>query len=236
MVQKKKQKTTPAINQADEAEKIQQRIFEREVDEELRQEKLVNMWKKYRSLVYTGVIAIILGTIGCEWYQSWQTKIKLAESDRYDNATILVVQGQEDDAIKALEQLAQDGKTGYRYLAQMQVAGLLIKGDQKEKGLSYLKSLSEDTKAPEALNKAALLSYIGNQIDTGNSAQLQSALEPILSHPNDGFYGSAVELSVLLFLKENQTEKAKALLDEAMKSSALEPQVKERLSILKDNI
>ena len=233
MTQKKKQSV---VKPMDEAEKIQQRIFEREVDEELRQEKLANLWKKYRMLVYTGVIAVILGTIGCEWYQAWQTKIRLAESDRYDNATIMVVQGQTDEAVNALEQLAKDGKTGYRYLAQMHVAGLLLKEDETEKGLSYLKSLSDDTRAPKALREAALLSYVGHQIDTGDSTQLQSLLKPILTNPENGFYGAAVELSVLLYLKSNQVKEAKSLLDTALQSPTLDPMAKERLSLLKDNI
>jgi len=233
---KNKQQKGPIVKPVDEAEKIQQRIFEREVDEELRQEKLANIWKKYRMLVYTGVVAIILGTIGFEWYQAWQTKIRLAESDRYDNATVMIVQGQTNEAINALEQLAKDGQTGYRYLAQMQVAGILLKEDETEKGLSYLKSLSENTEAPQALQEAALLSYVGHQIDTGNAAQLQSILKPILSQPEDAFYGVAVELSALLYIKSNQVDQAKSLLNSALQNTSLEPQTKERLTMFRDNI
>jgi len=187
-------------------------------------------------LVYTGVAAIILGTIGCEWYHAWQTKTRLAESDRYDNATIMIVQGQTNEAISALEQLSKDGKTGYRYLAQMQLAGLLLKEDNTEKGLSYLKSLSEDSAAPQPLQKAALLSYVGHQIDTGNATQLQAVLEPILSQPENAFYGPAVELSALLHIKSNQVDKAKSLLDTAIESLSEEDPAKERLTMLKDNI
>lgn len=223
-------------NCADEAVKIQQRIFEREVDDELRQEQLAKLWKKYRFVVFGGVIGVILGTIGVEWYQAWREKVSLSESDRYEQAVIQSVQGQTQEALEAFAALTDDGRTGYRYLSQMQIARLLLEGDEPEKGLAVLKTLADDTDAPSALRSVATLSYVGHQIDNDQTTGLRQELTALLKQPKGAFYGMAVELAALIDIRNGQKEQAIALLNTALQSSDLAPQLRERLTLLKGGI
>lgn len=223
-------------NCADEACQMQQRIFEREVDEELRQERLRKWWMKYRFVVLGGVIGIILGTIGSEWYAAWQQKISIAESDRYENAVILGVQGETEKALAELDMLAQDGKTGYRHIAKIAAAGILLDGDRKADGYEMLLDLAQDEQAPKALRDMALVSYVGHRSDNGNTVELKRLLEPVLADTSSPFYGMAVEQAVLMHLLSAEQEQAAALLDKALAVQTLPPQLRERLNNLKGEI
>ena len=223
-------------NCADGTCDIQQRIFEREVDEELRQERLRKWWMKYRFVVLGGVIGIILGTIGSEWYAAWQQKVSLAESDRYENAVILGVQGETEKALAELDLLSQDGKTGYRHIAKIAAAGILLDGDKKAEGYEILLDLAYDEQAPKALRDMALVSYVGHRSDNGNTVELQQLLAPVLTDTETPFYGIAVEQAVLMHLLSAEQEQAATLLDKALSVQTLQPQVRERLNNLKGEI
>lgn len=236
MKQNKKCAGNCGKNCADEGCQIQQRIFEREVDEELRQERLIKWWMKYRFVVIGGVVGVILGTIASEWYEAWQQKISLAESDRYENAVIFGVQGESEKALAELNLLAQDGKTGYRYISKIAAAGILLDGDKKAEGYDMLLDLAYDEQAPKALRDMALVSYVGHRSDNGNTVELQQMLKPILAETTSPFYGMAVEQAVLMHLLSGEQEQAVALLEKALAVQTLGPQLRERLINLKGEI
>ena len=216
---------------ADEMAKIQERIFEREVDEELRQERLTNFWKKYRFLIIGGAIGIILASIAGEWYRSWQGKVRASESDRLEQALILAVKGDDLPALSQLKQLGADGKTGYRYIARLEEAGLLFQQNKFEKAMDVLKALANDSNAPAPLRDLAVVSYVGHRLDTGNTQELKQMIKP-LTQTEGAFYGQAVELMAWLYVVSGEEKEAKELVTKAVKSDSVAPQVKERLNLL----
>ena len=231
MAQKEEKKS-----RAEEAAQIQQHIFEREVDEELRQEKLAAMWKKYRFLIFGCVIGVIVATISVEWYQAWKQKVSMAESDQLESALISAVKGEEEQALSALTALGENGKTGYRFIAQMEKAGLLLKQKKNKEAYAVLKALSEDSKAPKAIREVALVSYVGQQMSRGNTAELSQMIKPLANDKQNAFYGQAVELAAWLDWISGEKKEAKALIDEALSVPTLEPAVKERLTLLSEKI
>ena len=58
----------------------------REVDEELRRERLANIWKKYRGLIVLAVFLIVAGTAGWRGYEYYSQKQAEAASERYASA------------------------------------------------------------------------------------------------------------------------------------------------------
>ena len=218
----------------DEAARIQQRIFEREVDEELRQERLLALWRKYRFIIFGCIIGVIVGTVAVEWHKAWWQKTRLGESDRYENASVLAATGKTTEASGIYTALIAEGQTGYRYLAQLQNAGLLIRNDKKDAGLTLLKKMADDADAPQSVRTLATLSYVGQQVDTGDIATLRSLLAPILADTANRFYGPAVELAALLDLRAGQVEQAKALINTTLLNQNLDARIRERLTLLKD--
>ena len=218
----------------EEAAEIQQHIFEQEVDDELRQEKLAALWKKYRFIVFGGIIAIIGGTIAMEWYQAWHLKVRMAESDRFENAVILSVQGKDDEAFGILRDLGKNAKTGYRFVAKMEEAGLMLKQKKIREASALLKELANDEKAPQPVRDAALLSYVGHNFDSGNTAELIQQLNPLVQNEKGAFYGPAVELVARMRMLSGDKEKAQTLLKKALENPDLTPQTKEILTLLSE--
>lgn len=214
----------------DEMEKLQQAIFEREVDEELQRERLRNLWQKYRFAVIGLVIGILLTTIGTEVYHSWRQKVSLSESDSFENAAVLAYTGETDKAVEILKKLASDGRTGYAPLAEMKLAGIYFSQNKPQEGIASLnKVIASD--APEQLKAVATIAYVGQQFETEDPAKLQAMLKPLLAGTSN-FVGSAAELSAALYLKQNNQAEAINVLNQTINNPKTAPAVKQRLSEL----
>ena len=214
-----------------ECKKYQDRAFELEVDEELQNERLLQFWKKYSWLVYGGVAAILLITIGAEWYRNYRTQIRLKESDLFENATLLAVDGKNTEAITAFEKLAQSGKTGYKVLALINLADLQLAENKKAEGLETLKKVLEITPKKDPIHLVASLTYVGYQLGDGNPDELLKVLEPALN--DKSFQGLATELAVQLLNKKGDKVEAQKLIQKAFQNPTLSVTSRARLNTLK---
>ena len=213
-----------------ECKKYQDKAFELEVDEELQQEKLIEWWKKYRWLVYGGVAFILLATIGFEWYKNYQIKLRLSESDAFEEAVVMVYSGKNEEALSAFDKLSKNAKTGYRILALMNLADLQMSSGKKEEALKTLKTILNTTSTKDPLHLVSILSYVGYQMDTGNADELLTVLEPALK--NDAFQGLATELAAILLKNQNKQVEANQLIQKALQNPAVSTTSKARLNTL----
>ncbi len=209
--------------------KYQDQAFELEVDEDLQQERLNKFWKKYSWLVYTIVVLILATTAGIQLYQSWRMKVRVAESDAYENAVVKIFAQQPDEAKPALVQLANTGRTGYKYLARLELAGLAARQNDSETALKEFKTLM-DSDAPKSLRAVATLSYVGHQVDSGDPKELLKQLDPLLDNP--AFVGMAAELATVLYIRDNRPQEAQKMLHKALALPHLSEVVQTRLKAL----
>ena len=228
---KKKCDTCNKEQGCSECKKYQDKAFELEVDEELQNERFVEFWKKYRWLVYGGVSAILLLTAGTEWYRSYHMKMRLSESNTFEEATILAYGGKYEEARIAFEKLAKSGKTGYRILALMNLADLQMKNDKKSESLITLKEVLKTTSKKDPLHLASSLTYVGYQLEDGNPDELLEVLAPALE--NDAFQGLATELAVPLLNRQGKKEEALKLIQQAIQNPVTSAGSRARLDTLK---
>ncbi len=215
----------------DELERIQQAILDREVEEELQRERLLNFWNKYRFLIIGGVLAIILSTAGTELYHTWRNKVRLEESNKFETAILQSVTGQKEEAVNALNALSNEAKTDYKYIARLRLAGLDLQNNDLESALKQLKSVFENTSAPNALRAIAKLSFVSHQIDTQNGDTLLPILSD-LTNPQSEYFAPAIELKTAILLKQNKKEEAKQTLQNAILNPNLTPDTVNRLKSL----
>ncbi len=100
-------------------------IFE-EVDEELRRDKYQDLLRKYGPWALGGALAIIVGTVGWQGFEAWQTSNRETASDSYLVAMTQVENGQLALAAASLETLADQGTAGYAPLALIQRGNLAL--------------------------------------------------------------------------------------------------------------
>ncbi len=225
---KKNCKTCP--KKCENCAEHQAKAFELEVDEEIQQERLSLFWKKYSWLVYTLIILILACVLGFESYSSWRTKIRLAESNLFEKSVLLSNNGHTEKAVIGFEELSNNGKTGYRVLAQLELADLSAQKGEKEKAIDLLKKAVQSTETSDPLHQITVLSLVSYQLDEADPAALLETLQPVLE--DTYFQGLATELAVVLLKKQNKQDEAENLIQKALQNDHLAPTTKTRLNSL----
>ena len=225
---KKNCKTCP--KKCENCAEHQAKAFELEVDEEIQQERLSLFWKKYSWLVYTLIILILACVLGFESYSSWRTKIRLAESNLFEKSVLLSNNGHTEKAVSGFEELSNNGKTGYRVLAQLEWADLSAQKGEKEKAIDLLKKAVQSTETSDPLHQITVLSLVSYQLDEADPAALLETLQPVLE--DTYFQGLATELAVVLLKKQNKQDEAENLIQKALQNDHLAPTTKTRLNSL----
>ena len=159
----------------------------REIDEEVRRDRMAALWKRHSRLIYAGAVLIIVATA---------------------EATV-AAQTDPAKAVSALEALAADSSgSGYAVLARLQAAVLKAKGSDRAGGLAALKAIAADGSVGQPYRDLALLLSASLGADDEPPADLIQRLKPLTEATNPWHF-SALELSALAQLKSG--DKAGAL-------------------------
>ena len=226
--QKHKKECEKCQNNCSSCRQYQDKAFELEVDEEMEQERLAHLWQKYHGWIFGGVCLILFLTAGIQLYSSWWQKVRLSESDAYEKAVILANSQKYEQAQKAFESLISSGYTGYKKLAQMQLADLYMQQNKVPEALGVLKKVVDSCKREDSLCLTALISYTGYQIEDGNPDQMLALLRPALENPF--FQGLATEIAVVYLNRQGKSLEAKSLVEKALKNPNLTLQMRSRLN------
>ena len=214
----------------DEQQRAQELLIEEAV-ENMHNEQLSQFWKKYKYLVYTLIVALVLSVAGMEAYKTHKYNTRLADSDTYEQAAVLYAKGQTDEALEKYTSL-QNAKTNYKYLSMIRRAGILFEQNKADDALALLKTVYEDKSTPEVIKAISAFGLASNQINTLPPAQVHALIDPYLTATSP-WYASAVELEVALLKKQGKTQEAISLIDQALTVSSIPALAKERLTIMK---
>jgi hypothetical protein len=99
--------------------------FIQEVDERVREDKVLAFFKRWGVLLAIVVGAGILGIGAWQWWQANQISTARSQADAYAAAQQLARDGNLDDAKTAFENLSNEGPRAYRVMAQMERAAVL---------------------------------------------------------------------------------------------------------------
>src|SRR5215212_5130904 len=90
-------------------------IFQ-EVDEEVRRERLKQLWERHSNLIVAIAVLIVVAVGGWRGYQWWEAK-KAAEAGAvFESAARLAAEGKQLEAEEAFARIAAEGAGGYRTL------------------------------------------------------------------------------------------------------------------------
>src|SRR5690606_32565996 len=106
--------------------------FIREVNEELRSDRMKSVWRRFGPLIIGAAVAIVLGTAGTVGYQHWVESKASASGDKFVASLGLAVGVESEQALVALDELAETGYGSCRGLARRRADTVLAeKGDPK---------------------------------------------------------------------------------------------------------
>jgi hypothetical protein len=112
----------------------------REVEEEVRRERLEKIWKQYGDYIIVGAAALIIAVAGFELWQRYEDNRRTTASAEYD-AAVQLASTNPPAAIAASEKIAATAPAGYAKLAKFAEADALLVTGQRSKAVSIFESL-----------------------------------------------------------------------------------------------
>jgi len=185
----------------------------KEIDEDLRQQKYADLWKKYGNYIIGAAVALVVGVASVKGWEAYDLNRKSEDSKLLSSALKSIASDKPDTAADILNKLATEGSAGYAILARFNQAAVLAKkGDRKAASAAYL-ALSEDNSVDEIFRDMALIIAALHGLEGGEAAVLSNRLARLMNGTSPWRH-SAKELTALLAQKSGNSDKARKLFQE----------------------
>jgi hypothetical protein len=204
-------------------------IFQ-EVDEEVRREQLMKLWRRYQNYIIAAAVLLVLAVGGWRAYDWWETKKAAEAGTAFEAAILLSEQGKHAEAEAAFSTIAADSTTTYRTLALVRAAAELAQTDPKSAVAAYDKIAAVSSIPPELRDLAGLRSG-ALLLDNGSFAEARQRLEP-LTGADHVYRHTARELLALAAWRAGDTTAAKSWIDMIMTDPATPPDSRSRVEML----
>jgi hypothetical protein len=202
----------------------------REVDEDVRTDRLAQFWSKYSFVVYGAAVAIVIGTALYVFLSHEKIEAANAAGARFEAAQELAQANKSVEAAAAFAALAQESHApqGVRAAAALRAAEEKSLGD-REGAVKDLDALALDANAPPLLQDAARLRAGLLRADEGDKAELERRFGPLLNGP---YRFTARETLALAALKRGDTEDAGRLFDKIIVDPGTPANIRQRAEAL----
>jgi len=193
----------------------------REVDEELRTERMNKLWRQFGPYVIGLALVIVLIVAGNEAWRWWQTSTANQGAEQFTAAIDSVEGGDISGGQVALQEVIKSGSGQYPVLAQFRSAALLAEEGKTEEAIAAydaLMSTSSDTRLRELA--AVFAAYL--LVDGGDPLAVSQRVGDmqVANHP---MRNAAREAIGLAHYKANNLVDARVLFD-AIAADPLTPQ------------
>ncbi|MFV2092699.1 MAG: tetratricopeptide repeat protein, partial [Hyphomicrobiales bacterium] len=153
----------------------------REIDEELRQERLTKLWKLYGSYVIGGVVALVLAIGGYKFYVSYELSRAGEAGAQFAQATKLISEGKYAQAESILAALSQNGYASYPILARLQQAGALAAEKRLDDAVAVYDQIAQDTGADIMFRDLAKVRAAIILVDSASPEEISRRMDPLIT-------------------------------------------------------
>ncbi len=209
--------------------------FIREVDEELRRDRLLSIWQRYGRALIALVVLLVVGVAAWEGWKAWRSRQMAAAAEQLLAVERDMAAGRWVEAASAFAAAADGGEPGPATIARLREAAALGRAGDADAVAAALGTLADRADADPLLRQLATLLLAQQTLDTADPAELRSRLVP-LAEAGQPWRNSARELLVLLALRAGDTAQARSLLDSIVDDVGTSPAVRQRAEALRDNL
>lgn len=186
--------------------------FMSEVEADMRDEQLQQMWQRYRGVVLGAMGAIVIVVAAYQFWQGMITDRLAQQADSFAQALAYLGEDNTDQALTELGAVADEGGA-YGALADLQRAGVLIQQDQSDEALAIYQRLHADPTIDYVFSDLAALLWGIHGLDSEDPETLEQVLGPLTDPSNPHSY-TALELTALLAVRRGDTQGAIVILEQ----------------------
>lgn len=198
---------TPQKDGSGAADATRDNMFMREVDDELRKDRMANIFERYGKQIIIGIVVALLALAGWFYYQHQQREDAGVRGEELTTAIDATRNNNLTGATNALKPLDEAGQPGYRAMSQLLAAAILQeKNDPKAAAAAFAK-VAADTSLPQPLRDLALIRQTAAEYDSMKPADVITRLKP-LAVPGNPWFGSAGEMVAIAHMRMNQPKLA----------------------------
>ena len=202
--------------------------FIREVDDELRREQALTIWKRYGRWIIALVVGGLALFAGYLWWQNdRETKLGV-EGEQLSVAMDELSAGKTDAVKPQLDTLATSKSAGVAAAAKLTNAALLLnKGDNKGAAAAF-GVIAADTTLDQPYRDLALVRQTAAEFDLMTPDAVIARLKPLAIKGNPWF-GSAGEMVGISYLRKGQNDLAAAMFGAVAKDETVPETIRSRV-------
>jgi hypothetical protein len=201
----------------------------REVDEELRGDRLRAFWRRFGPYVIGAAVAVVVIVAANEGWNWWQNSSSARSSDQFYAALEQAEAGDVAGAQSALNDIAAQGTGGYPTLARYRQASLLARDGKRDEAIAAYDALATSETNPR-LRELALVLAAFLAVDSGDVAAVQQRVGSVAS-PENPLRNAAREAIGLTQYKAGDLDAALVTLELILNDPAASQEVRQRVQV-----
>jgi hypothetical protein len=206
---------------------VDNETFYREVDEELRRDRMLGLWQRYGKLAIGGVILFLVLLGAGIWWQGHRQEVAGGRGERLLEAFDDVAAHKRTAANEKLDALAKDGTPGYKAAALFTKADLAIEANDLKGAAALFHQAAGDTDLPQPYRDLATVRMTAIEFDGLQPQAVVARLKP-LAVAGSPFLGSAGEMLAIAYTKLNRPQEAARLFAAMAKDRKVPDSVRSR--------
>lgn len=201
--------------------------FLREVDDELRRDRLASFWTRYGRLLIAAIVLGLAAFAGYLYWRNHQQEVRGQEGEKLQSAYDALAAGRAAEANKPLDELTRSSSEGYRALALFTQADILLQRDDLKGAAAKFAEVARNEEFAPAFRDLALIRQTAAEYDT---LQPQAVVDRLrtLAVPANPYFGSAGEMVAVAHLRAGRRDLAGRLFGQIARDENVPASLRQR--------
>ncbi len=207
--------------------------FIQEVDEDVKNDNLKELWNKYGLLIIAFVVLAVSAAISFDKIQAWRMLRNQNRTQEYMAAAQL--QEDSNETIAALQKISMDNQGIFSDFAKLQIANVLLAENKQEEAFAALEKLQEDQQINEEVKNIALIKLATYKVDSLGYEEFAKLVQPLVEAKNS-WTPAAQDLLAMSAIRNGNVEDAKDIYNKILKIKDLPEGFRNRIQDMLSSI
>jgi hypothetical protein len=181
--------------------------FVREVDENLRRDRIRDFFKENTALLIGAVVLFLAASGGAIWFQQHRENIAEQHVEQLAQIYKDIGTGKTSKVGQQLDDLSNSSSKAVRASALFTRAAFAVQQNDQKLAITTYKKIGDDGSLPQAYRDAALIRQTALEFDQLQPDQVIARMAP-LAKPGSAWFGSAGEMTALALIKQGKKQQA----------------------------